>query len=65
MLYFLVIFLCKKELIDMTSIKITNKKSFMSKLLASTLFDEFLVEEAEITTFNTFHIDGQIRKEFF
>ena len=49
----------------MTSIKITNKKSFMSKLLASTLFDEFLVEEAEITTFNTFHIDGQIRKEFF
>ncbi|WP_026516900.1 DUF5721 family protein [Butyrivibrio sp. MC2021] len=49
----------------MTSVKITNKKNFMAKLLAGELFDEFLVEEAEITTFNTFHIDGQIRKEFY
>ncbi len=49
----------------MTSIKITNKKNFMAKLLASELFDDFYVEEAEITTFNTFHIDGQIRREFY
>lgn len=49
----------------MISIKINNKKAFMSKLLASELFDVFLVEEAEITTFNTFHIDGRIHKDFY
>ena len=49
----------------MTSIKITNKKNFMAKLLASELFDQFFVEEAEVTTFNTFHIDGRIHKDFY
>ena len=37
----------------------------MSKLLASELFDLFQVEEAEVTTFNTFHIDGRIHKDFY
>jgi hypothetical protein len=49
----------------MISTKINNKKIFMSKLLASELFDDFMVEEAEITTFNTFHIDGKIHKDFY
>ena len=49
----------------MISTKITNKKLFMSKLLTSELFDSYMVEEAEITTFNTFHIDGKIHKDFY
>ncbi len=49
----------------MISIKIKNKKVFMSRLLASELFDSYLVEEAEITTFNTFHIDGKVHKDFY
>lgn len=49
----------------MISIKITNKKNFMQRLLASELFDAFYVEEAEITTFNTFHIDGLVHKDFY
>ena len=49
----------------MIAIKINNKKEFMSKLLVSELFDSFLVEEATIDTFNTFHIDGTLHKEFY
>lgn len=37
----------------------------MSKLLRSELFDDFFVEEATIDTFNTFHIDGRIHKDFY
>ena len=37
----------------------------MNTLLASEQFDAFLVDEASITTFNTFHIDGHIVKDFF
>ncbi len=49
----------------MIAIKINNKKEFMSKLLVSELFDDFLVEEAVIDTFNTFHIDGKLHKDFY
>ncbi len=49
----------------MVALKINNKKDFMSKLLVSELFDNFLVEEATIDTFNTFHIDGRIHKDFY
>ncbi len=49
----------------MIAIKINNKKEFMSKLLVSELFDKFYVEEATIDTFNTFHIDGKLHKDFY
>ncbi|WP_029230848.1 DUF5721 family protein [Butyrivibrio sp. VCB2006] len=49
----------------MIALKISNKKNFMAKLLASELFEEFLVEEATVETFNTFHIDGHIHKDFY
>lgn len=37
----------------------------MNALLASKCFDAFLLEEAVIATFNTFHIDGHIVKDFY
>lgn len=37
----------------------------MNALLVSEQFNSFLVEEASLTTFNTFHIDGHIVKEFY
>ena len=49
----------------MIALKINNKKEFMSGLLVSELFDSFYVEEASIDTFNTFHIDGRIHKDFY
>lgn len=49
----------------MNSINITDIKSFMSKLLIKEDFDFFLVEEASITTFNTFNIDGHIIKSYY
>lgn len=49
----------------MKSYKITELKSFMSKLLGSSAFDGFLLAEASISTYNTFVIDGHINKEFY
>lgn len=49
----------------MTSYQITELKTFMSRLLASDCFDLFLLEQAIITTYNTFTIDGHIEKAFF
>ena len=49
----------------MIALKISNKKEFMARLLTTDLFDAFLVEEATIDTFNTFHIDGRIHKDFY
>lgn len=49
----------------MIALKLTSPKNFMSHLLLSETFDHFLLIEGEITTFNTFHIDGYIRKDFF
>ena len=49
----------------MIALMISNKKDFMARLLATELFDSFLVEEATIDTFNTFHIDGRIHKDFY
>lgn len=49
----------------MTALQIKITKNFMNALLASEQFDEFLVEEAVVTTFNTFHIDGHIIRDFF
>ncbi|MCM1182388.1 MAG: DUF5721 family protein [Roseburia sp.] len=49
----------------MTALQIKVTKNFMNTLLLSEQFDSFLVEEAAVTTFNAFHIDGHIVGEFF
>lgn len=49
----------------MIALKIKNTRQFMSVLLASEVFDDFLLESAELHTANTFHIDGRVNKEFF
>ena len=49
----------------MIALKLINIKSCMSHLLLSETFDHFLFIEGEITTFNTFKIDGFIQKSFF
>lgn len=42
-----------------------DTKKCMNALLLHSTFDSFLFIEGEITTFNTFHIDGRLKKEFF
>ena len=49
----------------MISLKISNIKQFTSKLFLQETFDHFLVSEAVITTFNTFHIDGNLNGDFY
>lgn len=49
----------------MKAYKITELKNFMSRLLGSSVFEDFLLAEASITTYNTFLIDGRINKSFF
>lgn len=49
----------------MISEQINNIKSFMAKLLIGKDFDKFQVTDINITTFNTFHIDGHIMKDFY
>lgn len=49
----------------MLAIQIKDVKSFMSKLLSADMFDSFLLEEAQIHTFNTFIIDGHQNREFY
>ena len=49
----------------MIALKIKNIKQFMSKLLAGDTFDSFLLEEAAISTYNTFTIDGRENRAFY
>lgn len=49
----------------MISENITNIKEFMSALLIGNTFDNFLATDISITTYNTFTIDGHIRKAFY
>lgn len=49
----------------MIALQIKNTKSIMNSLLVSEQFDSFQLEEASVTTFNTFHIDGHIVKNFY
>ena len=49
----------------MIALKITNIKQFMSKLLTGEDFDAFMLEEASISTYNTFHIDGHQNRDFY
>ena len=49
----------------MIALEIKNIKEFMSHLLNSEAFDSFYMEEASITTYNTFLIDGHIVDAFY
>lgn len=49
----------------MIALKITDVKDFMNRLLVGDTFDYFETAEVSITTFNTFSIDGRLRKDFF
>lgn len=49
----------------MTALQLVDIKDFMNKLLGSDLFDHFLLPEATITTFSTYHIDGHLNSDFF
>lgn len=49
----------------MIALALTNVKEFMSHLLLKETFDHFSFIEGDITTFNTFHIDGFVQKDFF
>jgi hypothetical protein len=49
----------------MIALQIQDIKNFMSKLLLSQTFDNFQIVEGSITTFNTFHIEGRLHKDFF
>ena len=51
--------------VTMNKINITDIKTFMSILLKKQEFDEFLLKEASITTYNTFTIDGHIKEAFY
>lgn len=49
----------------MIALQITSMKHFMNQLLTSDTFDDFLLEEAVISTANTFTIDGHMNRDFF
>lgn len=49
----------------MISLKISDIKLFMAKLLASSSFDQFILREMELQTFTVFSISGQFNEDFF
>lgn len=49
----------------MIALQITNTKQIMNALLVAESFDTFQMEEVTITTYNTFHMDGHMVKEFY
>jgi hypothetical protein len=49
----------------MISLSISGVKTFMSHLLIKDTFDSFLLSEADISTANTYSIQGSINRDFF
>ena len=49
----------------MIALQIADIRHFMKKLLLSEFFDRFLLLEGSITTFCTFHMDGQLQKAYY
>lgn len=49
----------------MVALKVEDMKQFTSGLFIGSLFDNFLVREADIVTFNAFHMDGRIRAGYY
>lgn len=49
----------------MIALQITSLKQFMNAFLTADTFDIFLLEQASITTYNIFQIDGRQNKAFY
>lgn len=49
----------------MVALKIDELKDFTKKLFIGETFDSLLVREANITTFNSFSIDGKVRHGYY
>ncbi len=49
----------------MISLKLTDTKDFMNKLLCTEIFDNFLLQEAVITKAASYVIDGHLQKDFY
>ena len=49
----------------MKALHITDVKDFTNKLFIGDVFDSFLLNQASITTFATFTIDGHLQYDFF
>lgn len=49
----------------MISLSLTDIKDFTCQLFLKDSFDSFCFMEGQIVTFNTFHIDGFLQKDFF
>ena len=51
--------------VAMIAQKISNLHQFTKQLFLEKTFDSFLVSELTISTYNSFHIDGRLKREFF
>lgn len=49
----------------MVALKIEDQKTFTAGLFIGTMFDRFLVREANVITFNSFTVDGRVRKGYY
>lgn len=49
----------------MLALKLTDVKDFMNKLLRSETFDNFLLQEAVISSAANYVIDGRVNQEYF
>jgi hypothetical protein len=49
----------------MVSLKINDVKAFMSSLLVQNVFDNFLLSELHINTFNHFQITGTLNEDYY
>lgn len=49
----------------MLSMKITNVKVFMNKLLREDVFDSFYLCEASLKTNASYHIDGKLNEDYY
>jgi hypothetical protein len=49
----------------MLAFKVSSQKQLTDLLFAGNQFDWFELAEASVITYNTFHIDGNIKKEYY
>lgn len=49
----------------MVALRIEEQKNFTAGLFLGTVFDEFLVREVNIVTFNSFTVDGRVRQGYY
>ena len=54
-----------KRSYSMISLKIIDVKAFMSNILIHSTFDQFLMWEMDITTYNYFHISGKVNNNWY